>query len=73
MKKLLFLLVIITSFCYSQEEKLSIFLDFGVPLGILLGANFDNCFVFCFGMKRNYFWNTFGIFWEGPAAGAGPA
>ena len=34
MKKLLFLLIITTSFCYSQEEKLSIFLDFDkLPIG----------------------------------------
>ena len=34
MKKLLFLLVITASFCYSQEEKLSVFLDFDkLPTG----------------------------------------
>ena len=34
MKKLLFILVITTSFCYSQAEKLSVFLDFNkIPTG----------------------------------------
>ena len=43
MKKLLFLLIITTSFCYSQEGKLSVFLDFDkLPIGEKITIYYNN-------------------------------